>query len=79
MFCNYYNSLAVLASYRGAQYVYCMMHKCIMVKIGGSKKPKLNEIRAEIYKFCGYRGSIYKFCENREEYTICFIDLRGDG
>ena len=23
---------------RGVQYVYCMMHKCIMVKIGGSKK-----------------------------------------
>jgi len=27
--------------YRGVQYVYCVMHKCIMVKIGGKKNMQI--------------------------------------
>ena len=41
-------------TFRGVQYVHCMMHTCIMVKVWGSEKHvkqaklgKLNEIREE--------------------------------
>ena len=30
--------VCLLYVFRGIQYVYCMMHKCIMVKTGGKKK-----------------------------------------
>ena len=61
-----------------------MMHKCIMVKIGGSKKRKLskNVNFAEIGECVNYAeigGKIYNFCGNREgENAICIIRL-GDG
>jgi len=49
-----------------------------MVKIGGSKKRKLNANKDEIYKFCGNKGrDIYKFCGNRWKYSIRIIGLGG--
>src|SRR6218665_4190586 len=33
-----------------------MVRKCIMVKVGGSKKRKLNANMGKIYTFCGNRG-----------------------
>jgi len=61
-----------------------MMHKCTMVKIGGSTKRKLRSKKKRkliahrgVYKFGANRG-IYKFCENRRdrngsEYTECVM------
>ena len=59
-----------------------MMHKCIMVKIGGSKKHKLSKKR----KFCGNRVKYINLTEIRVkflnfveigEYAICIIGLGG--
>ena len=56
------------------------MHKCIVVKIKGSKKRKLmkkaslNENRGEFINFVEIVG-IYKLFRNKGEYAICIIDL----
>src|SRR6218665_451970 len=31
----------VVTAFRGIQYVYCVMHKCIMFKVGGNEKHKV--------------------------------------
>ena len=58
---------------RSVQCVYFMMHICIMVKMGESKKRKLRKKRQSkenrgIYKICRNRG-INTFCGNRAEYA----------
>jgi len=57
-------------SVRGVQYMYCMMRACIVVKIGGSKKRKLNKKR-----LLNENRGIHKFCRNRVEYAISIIGL----
>src|SRR6218665_752369 len=59
-----------------------MIHKCIVVKIGGSKKCELREkrkfnvIRGKIYKFCSRNmGEFIIFLKMLGEYAICIIDL----
>ena len=47
-----------------------MMHKCIIVTIGGSKKRKLSKKS----KFCGNKGDMYKFCRNKVEF-INFVEI----
>ena len=60
---------------QGVQYVHCMMHKCIMVNLGGNEKHvkhvlketgKFNEIKGEILQ----NKEMYRFCENRGSYKI---------
>src|SRR6218665_137212 len=56
---------------RGVQHIYCMMHKCIMVKIVGKQKnvnlaKKLNQTKI---------GGIYKFCRNRRGKFIDFGEI----
>ena len=46
----------VWAECADVHYVWSTMHKCIMVKVGGSQKTKNNVNREEIYKFCWNRG-----------------------
>src|SRR6218665_1818959 len=44
---------------RGVQYVYCMMRKCIIVKIGEANETQIKSKRSieqRIYKFRGIRG-----------------------
>src|SRR6218665_1954826 len=53
------NFLKRITTTRGVQYVHCVMHKCIMVKVGGIhvkyvKTRKFYEIRGET--FCKSRG-----------------------
>jgi len=66
----------------GVQYVYSMMRKCIMVKIGVSKKRKLRKKNINftkiggISKFSRNRGSLYIMWK-KGEYAICIIGLGG--
>jgi len=48
------------------------MHKCITVKIGGSKNVNLAKTRKLIESRC----EIYKFCENRWKF-INFVEIGG--
>src|SRR6218665_2086312 len=70
----------------GVQYVYCIMHKCIMVKKGEKntqsigKTLKLNEYGGKCIKIGGElisvrnRGEMYQFCENMGEFKKTLKD-----
>jgi len=76
-------SVSVLA--RGVQYVHCVMHKCIMVKVGGKRNTrkvckkacKFYKIRGEICKRRGKRKISWKRgerkwnSENGGKFEIC--------
>src|SRR6218665_3687413 len=47
-----------LTTCRGVQYMYCMMHKCIMVKIGGKKN---TQIRSKTHKRTKTEGNLMAY------------------
>ena len=56
----HYITLHYITTHRGVQYVHCVMHKCILVKLGGNENDRKYVKKRKFYEIIG------EICKSRE-------------
>jgi len=69
-----------MVSFKGVQYVLCMMHKCIIVKVGKAKKRKQMKMGKKFINFAEVGGICNMLHWLREEWmslvSLCKARIR---